>query len=181
MTERKTRQRRQKTTTKKDDGMSTVMDDLRKQAEEAQKDLKRGGIIRWDDLDDGNFIVFDILDGFDGEQEYFDKKRGYKMTFKKWFTPAYKLFDIDGNLIKADQVENRKDDSTFFGLPSKDKLIDKIQEALDEGMTTGYMTGHEYRNFTPKGQSEPIKYHHVTIEFCNDNGSYANILNDKEK
>lgn len=154
----------------------SVMDELREEAMAAQRELKQGDYLQWKDLEDGNAVVFDIFDGYKHEKTVKPEKQSYSYTFLQWMTPHYILFDIDGNVIKEGEAEDRADGSQFFAMPSKEKLIEQIEEAIDQGKTVCYMTGHELRTFIPKGQQREVTYHKVTIKFGTDNGAYGQML-----
>lgn len=166
-------------------GHGSLMSELRKEAQLAQKEMRRGaGFVGWKDLDDGNAVVFDIVDGFTRERTV--SKEHYTSTYTDWMTPKYKLFDIDGNIIRegdidADDGDWNKDDD-FYQMPCKDKILQKIMDAKDDGSTVCYMTAHEFvEDWIPKGEKKPVPFHRCVIKFGTDEGVYGRALLTEDK
>ena len=152
-----------------------VMEKLKKDAVNAKEErLRRMNFVQWKELEGGNFLVMDIEHGFADVVK--GKKSRYKYT--KWFTHAFKLFDLDGNLLRSGKVSN-DDEDNFFEICSSARNTDDIEDALDEGHTTAFMTDHEFvEDWKPPDSDEEISFHKVTLNFGNtkENSHYREIL-----
>ena len=169
---------RPKVNGKKDNPMA----ELRAHAQAAQRELKQGaGYVGWTDLDDGNFCVFNIKDGYEHTKEV-KKEGGFPMKFQVFATPKYKLFDIDGNLIREGDISKEDDQSeeNYYHMPSKEKMYEKIRAALEEGMVVCMMTAHELvKHWTPPGATKPLPFHKADLTFHSaDSSNYKVLYND---
>ena len=171
----------------------SVMDELRKEAAQAQKDMRKsGGYLQWKDLEDGNILVFALYDedrdveGWCDIKEHTPKDSNILMTFNIFKTSRYKLIDIDGNVIKHEDAFEAEDDGTepednFFDMPLREGMVPKFEDALEDGMTVCRMTGHVIKTFTPKGGTRPVDYHDCDILFGSDDSVSGKILWREEK
>ena len=158
-----------------------VMDELRAEAEKAQKELKRGaGYVGWKDLDDGNTLVFDLMDSFVKERTV-DNDRGPDFKYVNRMTSKYRLFDIDGNIIREGDLEadggDRENEDDYYQMPYKESWADEFEDALDKDMTVCMMTAHELvEDWVPPGKKQPVSFHKCTRKFGTDKGTYGRAL-----
>ena len=156
---------------------SAVIARLQKHAEKAQTDLKSVSYLRWNDLDHGNWLLFDLTDGYSHEAVNDD---GYK--FPRWKTPAVYLCDDGGNCIKHIIVGEDSKDDQFIEVPGKEKWFKEYQQKLDEGFVTCYMTGHELvEDWTPKGKSTSISFHKTTRLYYREDDLETQLLWEETK
>lgn len=133
---------------------------LRKQASavEKQRRAKTVQFIRWEDLEEKNFLLFDLSEG------YFSEKPQDNYKFLNWRTPAYILIDDGGAVITHSILDDDAPDEEFYEMPCTKYLRGKLQEALDKGHTTAYMTGYEYvEGWTPKNSKRPRDFNKVEL------------------
>ena len=95
----------------------TTMERLRQKASTNQKQVSRGegAYVNWPNLQDGNYVLFDIVEGTGGTRP---NPKGYG-HFHFWKTPAYLLCDEAGAVIRHHIAPEGAPEEDFFEIPCK--------------------------------------------------------------
>lgn len=144
---------------------------LKKRAIKAQEKIIQGrNYISWNDMDDGNFLIFDIQ-----TTEAFYEVGNDGREYLKGDTTAFALFDIDSNLLRI----HDGDEENKFLLPMSDYLMSHIEDARDEGNTVAFWTGHVFhKDYHAKKSGRKFSFHSIEDQYGDDDSDIAKCLDE---
>ena len=155
-----------------------IMNRLKKQATRAQATAAREGsrFLRWSDLDEGNWVLFSLAEGYPFLEEK-ESPTGQEWKFSVWRTACYMLVDDGGNVCRHVMLPEDAPEEDFCTIPAGKRTLEKHQEQIGNGMTVGFVTAHELvENWTPKGMKKPISFHKAQWDYFDDSSEESELL-----
>lgn len=155
-----------------------IMNRLKKQATRAQATAAREGsrFLRWSDLDEGNWVLFSLAEGYPFLEEK-ESPTGQEWKFSVWRTACYMLVDDGGNVCRHVMLPEDAPEEDYCTIPAGKRTLAKHQEQIDNGMTVGFATAHEFvKDWPIKGTKQTVDFHKAQWAYFDDASEESELL-----